>query len=250
MKHPRAASQESPETRRPRWTAFTVRRFLTLAILSLLLGALATVSVSWYVALRGDLNSLQEAYSRPARTSDIPWSLRDRWPASTETRIVTSNQWGHELIGAGCEFQGSPGDGEGKRECTLWRTCFGWPFLSLERLELLTFGGNEECKKFQAYFLERFPSSGAIQVPSSLALSGSTFLPAHPIWPGFALSTIFYAAICAAILIIPGRLRARSRAAAGLCPTCAYPTSPNTPTCPECGTQLSSPPPFPDASMP
>ena len=59
-------------------------------------------------------------------------------------------------------------------------------------------------------------------------------LPAWPIWPGFAINTIFYAAILwlpfAGFRFVRRRIRARR----GQCPTCAYPIG-TSDVCTECG---------------
>ena len=62
-------------------------------------------------------------------------------------------------------------------------------------------------------------------------------LPYRPIWPGFAVNTIFYAAIL--WLLIPGPfvLRRFIRQRRGICPACAYPMG-ETGVCTECGQDL------------
>ena len=69
-------------------------------------------------------------------------------------------------------------------------------------------------------------------------------LPPHywslrPIWPGFAINTLFYAAIL--LLLIPGPfvLRRFVRVRRGLCPACAYPMGESS-VCSECGKPLLS----------
>ena len=49
------------------------------------------------------------------------------------------------------------------------------------------------------------------------------FVPYRPIWPGFAVNTVFYAVVL--WLLIPGPfvLRRFIRVKRGLCPACAYP---------------------------
>ena len=62
-------------------------------------------------------------------------------------------------------------------------------------------------------------------------------LPFCPIWPGFAINTVFYAAVLWLMSLVPGGIRRviRSiRAHRGLCPACAYPIGTN-PLCTECG---------------
>jgi hypothetical protein len=62
-------------------------------------------------------------------------------------------------------------------------------------------------------------------------------LPLRPIWPGFAINTMFYAAILwllFAALHPGGFVRRRIRARRGQCPACAYPVGASN-VCTECG---------------
>ncbi len=63
-------------------------------------------------------------------------------------------------------------------------------------------------------------------------------LPVRPIWPGFAINTIFYATLL--WLLIPGTfaLRRFLRLKRGLCPKCAYPMGGSS-VCTECGGPLA-----------
>ena len=77
-----------------------------------------------------------------------------------------------------------------------------------------------------------------IAVPSSIALNRFGIIPLRPIWPGFAVNTVFYAAIL--WLIIPGPfvLRRFIRRRRGRCPDCGYPMVGKSPVCTECGMAL------------
>jgi hypothetical protein len=59
-------------------------------------------------------------------------------------------------------------------------------------------------------------------------------IPLRPLWPGFAINTLFYAAILWLLFAAPFALRRRRRIARGLCPACAYPVGVS-PVCTECG---------------
>jgi hypothetical protein len=59
-----------------------------------------------------------------------------------------------------------------------------------------------------------------------------------PIWPGFAINTIFYAAILWLLFFAPGSVRRPFRRRRGLCPTCACPVG-TSPVCTECGAALT-----------
>ena len=65
-------------------------------------------------------------------------------------------------------------------------------------------------------------------------LFGGRVLPLHPLWPGFALNTIFYAAIAWMLFAMPFTIRRRRRIKRGECVRCAYPVG-TSPACTECG---------------
>ncbi len=59
-------------------------------------------------------------------------------------------------------------------------------------------------------------------------------LPFHPIWPGFAFNTMFYAGVSWLLIYGPFGLRRFIRVKRGLCPACAYPRA-ESDVCSECG---------------
>jgi hypothetical protein len=64
--------------------------------------------------------------------------------------------------------------------------------------------------------------------------------PLRPIWPGFAINTVLYAAILYMLLAAPFALRRWRRIKRGLCPKCGYDlrgrgNAADAATCPECG---------------
>jgi hypothetical protein len=65
---------------------------------------------------------------------------------------------------------------------------------------------------------------------------GVTLLPVRPLWPGFAINTIFYAAIMWFLFFAPGAIRKRVRRKRGQCAACGYSLRDITSDkCPECG---------------
>ena len=70
-------------------------------------------------------------------------------------------------------------------------------------------------------------------------------LPTRPIWPGFAINTVFYAAILWGLFAAPFALRRRLRIKRGQCPACAYPVG-SSDVCTECGKPI---PQFPDSRL-
>jgi hypothetical protein len=66
-------------------------------------------------------------------------------------------------------------------------------------------------------------------------------LPWFPVFPGFAINTIFYAAILALLFYGPGKVRRYVRVRRWRCPACAYLIAPGTCAsglCSECGATL------------
>jgi hypothetical protein len=57
---------------------------------------------------------------------------------------------------------------------------------------------------------------------------------ATPLWPGFAINTVFYAGLLWLLFAAPFALRRRRRIKRGLCPKCAYPVGASD-VCTECG---------------
>ncbi len=62
-------------------------------------------------------------------------------------------------------------------------------------------------------------------------------LPTTPIWPGFAINTLLYAATLYLLFTTPAKLRRHRRIKRNLCPACAYPVRDST-VCTECGKAL------------
>jgi hypothetical protein len=61
---------------------------------------------------------------------------------------------------------------------------------------------------------------------------------ATPMWPGFAINTVFYAAILWLLFATPFALRRWRRIKRGLCPACAYPVGASD-VCTECGARVT-----------
>ena len=108
----------------------------------------------------------------------------------------------------------------------------GWPALSmyswqrtLDQTELQLAGFKIQSWEWQG-------------VPGALK---NRFLPTLPLWPGFAINTIFYAAILWLLWIAPGKIRRFVRIRGHRCPACGFIIAPNTCAnglCSECGARL------------
>jgi len=64
-------------------------------------------------------------------------------------------------------------------------------------------------------------------------------LPLTPLWPGFAVNTLFYAGVLWLLWATPFALRRIIRQRRGLCPACAYPIGTSR-VCTECGQGVRS----------
>jgi hypothetical protein len=82
---------------------------------------------------------------------------------------------------------------------------------------------------------------GSDRDPSSFGHLPTYTLPYVPIWPGFAINTIFYAAMLWLLWIAPGRIKRVIRIRGHRCPACGYQIAPGGgigPVCSECGAAL------------
>ncbi len=109
----------------------------------------------------------------------------------------------------------------------------GWPLLAL-------------WSKLRSWYealdgtYHHLPTEGAIEFPLSPFRGGfgviPKVLPLRPIWPGFAINTVFYAAILWPLICGPFALRRIIRHKRGLCVTCGYDLRhADHDACPECG---------------
>jgi hypothetical protein len=116
---------------------------------------------------------------------------------------------------------------------------WGWP------LEALAFSICEYWIPTRAVFLDAIViQESPIPVSVKMAKSDYRFgmLPLRPIFPGFAINTIFYAAIVWVLFAVPGAVRRRVRRKRGQCAACGYSLRDITSDkCPECGHKKGDP---------
>ncbi len=94
---------------------------------------------------------------------------------------------------------------------------YGWPLLSLAHMP---------------------GAKSSLNVrPTRLLINRSSTPPLRPLWPGFALNTLFYATVLGLLIPGPFALRRFIRRRRGLCTKCAYPMG-ESDVCTECGTAL------------
>jgi hypothetical protein len=189
----------------------------------LLLGAVVNVAVAWGLhksplgdwetTVRGPTESEFEFWfdARPAVFDQIPEAVVVRVRPGAETCALLGNKHGYVHLGRdGLQDYASTNDP--------WEVHLqirqGWPAL---------------CVTGELWSRGQPPAS---PVANSGLLRGT--LPYIPIWPGFAINTVFYAGLLWLHCAAPFALRRSRRVRKGLCAKCAYPVG-GSEVCTECG---------------
>ena len=193
--------------------------------LLLLAGAIVNVAVAWGCALW-----------EPQQNSGFV-DVTERLPAIFAKYGLAlqhdENQSGFQGSGFGLTFTSA--DHEVEPTQILMLTEAGWPARSLGgAIELTVPLSGTPVAAFHSA-LELSPS---IRPRNPVMPQLAFVLPLRPIWPGFAINTVLYAAVLWLLLTWPGRLRRFLRLRGSLCPTCAYPIGTND-VCTECGTPIT-----------
>ncbi len=197
------------------------RRLLTIAIF-LLAGAVVNVAVAWGCARWSDwLDMILAPETLGPTSAPVAWWLDNvpqSWPDKPAYSVTRGTGW--YLF----TDQGRPHDIEDFFMLNEFR--FGVPTKSLA------------CYKLSAPQLST-PPSGRLTISWRYAIGrfgGDYPLPLRPIWPGFAINTLFDAAILWPLILGPFALRRLIRRRRGLCPACGYDLRhAEHEACPECG---------------
>ncbi len=114
----------------------------------------------------------------------------------------------------------------------------GWPMLSLW-LELAgPVSPLEDRGGFDTSKLRKATWMGGSRPVRRYGYSFPVALPLRPLWLGFAVNTLFYAAVLWLLILGPFALRRLIRRRRGLCPKCGYPMGESS-VCTECGVELA-----------
>lgn len=196
------------------------RRRSAKIIAFLCLGAILNVAVAWACALWAPLD----------------WS--GSGPVNDEPRIVArlaGRTWGNDLDEPFQPVWFQERHGFGHRYTRLGPELIsgkvpmtadyfleeaGWPMTALE---------GDYSPRWTGSTFVYDDARGVIHLPF-----GQGAAPFRPVWPGFAVNTLIYAAGIWLVAAAPGTLRRRRRIARGLCPACAYPAGASD-VCTECG---------------
>ena len=194
------------QIRRVRAAAFVAAAFL-------LAGSVVNVAVAWACAAWSPYKDV--------------WHLNRRyWPGSGP--IYRS---GKREVGVGIERSLVTYSNADVILTYLFRTSTGWPCLALTG----EVGGYD---KGSGIVLKNKWFGGPVNRGGfPMTALGAAVLPLLPVWPGFTVNTLFYAAILWLLTCGPFALRRFIRRRRGLCPACAYPVG-ESDVCTECGKPL------------
>jgi hypothetical protein len=221
------------------------RRFIQVVVL-LFLGAIVNVAVAWGCAIALDVHSGTKETAvhviRSGRWDCMRWTcigacqFSSVWnkmasaasPLEVQTRSLVPT-WSRASLSPSSAFENSVENSDRSFTEVQLGDGRGWPWLSMQSEWSIVVDANQPVEAIRRGIeLKTWPwrTSG-----------GSTrkrMLPTEPIWPGFPINTIFYAAILWLLFFAPGALRRTIRRRRGLCPACAYPIG-SSEICTECG---------------
>ncbi len=191
-----------------------------LLLLLLVGGAIVNVAVAWGCAIWSKPSS---AMGSPSFAHELVWWHENIPPGfpSQPLEVYGARTWGTDyamILGIDSRI------GAMSYEAFHWTS--GWPTRSLERSHWRNL---DEGKRWLRHSLVLGESGGSPRT-----------LPLRPIWPGFAINTVFYAAILWGgwmLFAAPFALRRWRRIKRGLCPACGYQVGTSA-VCTECGKEL------------
>ena len=186
----------------------------------LLLGAIVNVAVAWGCVMIGWNSVVEWIYFDDSRLDEAA------------RRLGHSDGFGLTHVAAVLEMDTCTG-------ATQMRLIYGSEPFCVDRgvlagLPLISLVGTQRQQNYITV------AHGGILQPAFLD-PGYNCLPVVPLWPGFAINTIFYAAILWLLWIAPGRIRRIVRVRGHRCPACGFIIAPNTCAnglCSECGAKL------------
>ena len=184
-------------------------------LLFVLAGAIINVAVAWGLpAISGGKATWSD--DGPPNVDDIEW-----WQANAPVGREVHDVPARVIYNKGLAF----------------RTVY---MIELRRTERSQPNGHTFERKMLGWPMLSLQSSIWDDPTQRATLRGVFFLsnlwPIEPIWPGFAINTVFYAAVLWGLFAVPGRVRRWRRIKRGQCASCGYSLRENTSDkCPECG---------------
>jgi hypothetical protein len=207
------------------------RKVIIRAGIFLLLGAIVNIAVAWGIALWSACEmSDRQATIEETQSLDSPDAEKGEHSFVQATEFRCSGGIWIALLKVG-RFHEVP-------EATSLHAASGLPLHSMSLHRTVQF--TDEAAAAQEFrwllCLVAHLAGDTVRDPyyGSIVPDFRRPLPVHPLWPGFAINTLFYAAILWLLLALPGALRRMRRIKRGLCPACAYPIG-TSELCTECG---------------
>ncbi len=199
-------------------------------------GAVITVLVAWY----RPVDRSAAALARGIRVAQFaptgtPWPIRvpSDWPEVPAFRDFERNRWEESASFSGMlngpDPQATPQFVHWWYSVDVQRS--GWPSRALVRYD------GQAGPLLQPSELDLGVLRHGLSLPPSLrspAIGTTKPLPLMPLWPGFAINTIFYGTWIFALMVGFAAIKRRRRFKRGLCVQCAYPLTGGE-LCPECG---------------
>lgn len=215
-----------------------IKRRVSKLLLFLLLGAIMNVTVGWTCVIsRGMLTHTTAYYHNPSGKHPLVIAMTEFRGYSIVSGVERSGTLLDREPGNVAEYGR---DAWWNDESILVSTnnfaiACGWPCFALTSWRTVL---NDDEMAFpgvvhKGILWHSIVSSGA---PGD-AETFTPILALQPLWPGFAINTLFYAALLWMTFAFPFALRRRSRIKRRLCPSCAYPIGPS-PNCSECGKKV------------
>jgi hypothetical protein len=224
-----------PPEASPRPRKFRRRKQLLLKLgVFLLLGVVVNVAVAWGALwqMRSEFDPFtEETYDFRSAKPPLTWSL---YRGSVCYMIEASTNLDYARtdspIPKGSLLRSTPIQRDAR---FLYERGWGWPAYSLRSLS--------QCGETEYGDLRILEVKGGMNLPNEHFVFENPVLPLRPIWPGFAINTIFYAAMLWLLWVAPGKIRRFIRIRGHRCPACGYQIAPGGgigPVCSECGAPL------------
>ncbi|HYF13522.1 MAG TPA: hypothetical protein VD971_00470 [Phycisphaerales bacterium] len=202
-------------------------------------GVILTVATAWEcVLLHTGSTVLQNGFARDPRKESDGRHVRFR----RSIGVVYVQQWAPWLRGTRwSQPEGAASSPWWPAEATESRRNFalaaGWPMPALLAVRVQTPPSDNRDRQPKSF---QDNVRWGVLIPVNVPQRWREFpliLPLRPMWPGFAVNTLLYAAAIGGACAAWRSVRAWRRRTRGLCARCAYPVVPSgaVSACPECG---------------